>query len=73
MALEINNECMTLKIDGAVIATAKRRSDDWWEVSRWARRLRRDQAITALTIIELLETGHADDDPLVTALREELR
>lgn len=64
---------MTLKIDGAVVATARRRSDGWWEVSHWPRFFRRDAAITALTITELLESGHADDDPRVTALREGLR
>jgi len=28
-----------------------------------------DQVITALAVAELLEIGHAEDDPLVTALR----
>lgn len=36
------------------------------------RLLTRNQAITALTVAELLEIGHAEDDPFVTALREEL-
>jgi hypothetical protein len=42
-------------------------------VTGWPRFFDRDQAITALTITELLETGCTRDDPLVTALREELR
>lgn len=33
----------------------------------------RNQAITALTITELLETGRDVGDPLVAARREELR
>jgi hypothetical protein len=71
---------MSLTVDAKVVATAR----VWWPaladgdgggiVSTHAGRLfSRDQAITALTVVELLETGYADDDPLVIALREELR
>jgi hypothetical protein len=42
-------------------------------VSYWPRFFDRNQVITALTVTELLETGHGEDDPLVIALREELR
>jgi hypothetical protein len=42
-------------------------------VSFWPRFFDRDQAITALTVTWLLETGRASDDPLVAALRKELR
>jgi hypothetical protein len=64
---------MALEINGEVIATARERTDGWWEVSCWPRFFDRNQAITALTITELLEAGRTRDDPLVTALREELR
>ena len=73
MAIKIDEDMMTLEIGGAVIATARQRPDGWWEVSYWPRFFDRNQAITALTITELLEIGHSNDDPVVTALREELR
>lgn len=64
---------MTFETNGEVISQARRRPGGWWEVSHWPRFLDRDQPITALTITELLETGHDADDPLVAAPREELR
>ena len=73
MAITINDDQMTLEIDGTVLAVAKRRPGGWWEVTGWPRFFDRDQAITALTVSELLEMGHDSDDPLVSALREELR
>lgn len=73
MAITIDDDMMTLEIDGAVIAVARRRSDGWWEVTNWPRFFDRDQAITALTVTELREMGYRQDDPLVVALREELR
>ena len=73
MAIKINDDLMTLEIGGQVISRARRRPDGWWEVTCWPRFFDRDQAITALTVTELLETGHDGDDPLVAALREELR
>ena len=42
-------------------------------VSHWPRFFDRNQAITALTITELLESGRDSTDPAVTALRDELR
>lgn len=42
MAIEINDDFMTLEIDGAVLATARRLADDWWEVSHWPRFFRRN-------------------------------
>lgn len=72
MAIKIDDDCMTLEIDGRTIATAWRRPGGWWEMSCWPRFFDRDQAITALTITELLEAGRPSDDPLVLALREEL-
>jgi hypothetical protein len=73
MGIRIEDDLMSLEIDGEVIATARERSGGWWEVDFWSRFFDRNQAITALTITELLESGYASDDPLVLALREELR
>jgi hypothetical protein len=73
MAIKIEDDHMTLEVDGTVLATAKRRADGWWEVSDWPRFFDGNQAITALTITELLDSGRDSNDPLVGALREELR
>jgi hypothetical protein len=73
VAIKINDDCMTLEINGKVISEARLRPDDWWKVDYWPRFFRRNQAITALTITELLEVGHPSDSPVVAALREELR
>ncbi|HUC57307.1 MAG TPA: hypothetical protein VMA95_07890, partial [Streptosporangiaceae bacterium] len=73
MAIKIDDNLMTLEIGGAVISEARRRPGGWWEVDFWPRFFDRGRAITALTVTELLETGHGADDPLVVALREELR
>jgi hypothetical protein len=73
MSIKINDDLMCLEIEGQVIATARQRPDGRWEVGHWLRFFDRNQAITALTITELLEAGYRDDDQLVAALREELR
>lgn len=73
MPIKINDDFMCLEIDGIVIATARERIDGWWGVSHWPRFFDRNQAITALTVTELLESGCGSDDPVVKALREELR
>jgi hypothetical protein len=80
MAIKINDDCMSLEIDGRVVATARfsphaaADGHGAWIVScRCERLFARNQAITALTVTELLETGYTKDDPLVIALREELR
>jgi hypothetical protein len=73
MAIKIEDDLMTLVVDGAVLATARKRADGWWEVSYLPRFFDRNQAITALTITELLESGRDSKDSLVRALREELR
>ncbi len=72
MSIQINDDLMTLELDGKTIAEAKRRPGGWWEVTNWPRYYNRDHAITALTVTELLEIGHASDSPVVVALREEL-
>jgi hypothetical protein len=71
--IKIDDGFMSLEIDGKVVATARERTCGWWEVSHWPRFFDRNQAITALTVTELLETGRDSNDPLVLALREELR
>jgi hypothetical protein len=72
MPIEITGYFMCLRDGEAIIATAKQRADGWWEVSHWPRFLDRNQAITVLTVTELLWSGRDNDDPVVTALREEL-
>lgn len=71
--IKIDNGFMSLEIDGKIVATAKERTGGWWEVSHWPRFFDRNQAITALTITELLATGRESNDPVVLALREGLR
>jgi hypothetical protein len=65
---------------GRVVATAQFSEDaaadgrGAWIVSDRLRRLfSRNQAITALTVTELLEIGHGANHPLVLAFEEELR
>jgi hypothetical protein len=72
MSIKIDDGFMSLEIGGRVIATARQRTGGWWEIDYWPRFFDRNQALTALTITELLETGRGSDDPLVVALREEL-
>ena len=80
MSLRIENNSMSLEADGRVVATARfsehaaADGQGGWIVSDRPRRLfSRDQAITALTVTELLEIGHGADHPLVLAFEEELR
>jgi hypothetical protein len=73
MPIKIDEDFMCLEIDGNVLATARRGSGDWWEVTHWPRFFDRNQAITALTITELLADGCDSNDPVIPALREELR
>jgi hypothetical protein len=81
MSIHIAEEFMSVEIDGRVVATARfsrhAAADGrgaWIVSSEPGRRLfSRNQAITALTVAELLSAGSAEGDPLVTALRGELR
>jgi hypothetical protein len=73
MSIKIDDGFMSLEIDGKVVATARERADGWWEVSHWPRFFTRNQAITALVVTELLESGRDSSDPIVRSLREELR
>ena len=72
MPIGIGDGIMHLGIDGRIAATATERAGGWWQVTHWPRFLDHTQAITALTVTELLESGRDSDDPLVAALREEL-
>jgi hypothetical protein len=78
--IEITNEYMSLRGDGEGVATAwfsqyaAADGNGAWIVSTHSARLfTRDQAITALTVAELGESGSPDSHPLLVALREELR
>lgn len=73
MSIKISDGFMCLEVDGEVIATATERPDGWWDVSGWPRYFDRNRAITALTVTKLLSAGYSPADPVVTALREELR
>jgi hypothetical protein len=73
MSIKISDDLMRLEVHGKLIATAQRREGGWWEVTHWPRFFDHNQAITALTVTELLATGRSNDDPLIIALREELR
>lgn len=72
MPIRLGEGIMHLEIDGRVVATATERAGGWWEVTHWPRFFDRNQAITALTVTELLENGRQSNDPLVTALRQEV-
>jgi len=81
MPLQIDDDdVMLLHIDGRNIATAQfsqhraANGHGAWIVSdRPLRLFTRNQAITALTITELLAAGYRPDHPLVLAYEEELR
>lgn len=77
--IEINDEYMSLTLDGEIIATARfsqhaaADSNGAWIVSTHPARLfSRNQAITALTLAERLAADYGDDDPFVRNWREEL-
>jgi hypothetical protein len=79
MAIRIEDNRMTLELDGAVVATARFSKDaaadgnGAWIVSTHPLRLfYRDQAITALTLAERLAYGYDDTDPFVKSWRAEL-
>ena len=56
MPIRIGEGVMHLEIDGRIVATATERAGGWREVTYWPRFFDRNQAITALTVTELLET-----------------
>ena len=57
MPTRIGGGFMSLEVDGRVIAIATQQPLGWWEVTYWPRFFDRNQAITALTVTELLESG----------------
>ena len=59
MPIRIGDGTMQLDIDGRIVATATERAGGWWEVTYWPRFFDRNQAITALTVTGLLESGRA--------------
>ena len=80
MSLRIDNDFMALEVGGEIIATARfsqhaaANGQGAWIVSdRSVGLFTRNQAITALTVTELLAIGHSPDHPLVLAFEEELR
>jgi hypothetical protein len=79
MPTKINDDSMSLEIDGRVIATAEFREhaaadgQGAWTVSCHPGRLfTRNQAITAMVLAERLAAGFGDEDPFVVGWREEL-
>jgi hypothetical protein len=72
MTLKISDAHMALEMGGQVIAVAKVAGDGRWQVNNWPELLDRNQAITALTVTELLERGYPSEHPVVAALRDEI-
>jgi len=79
MSTKINDESMSLEIDGRVIAAAEFREraaadgQGAWGVSCHPGRLfTRNQAIAAMVLVERLAAGYGDNDPFVVGWREEL-
>ena len=77
--IEISNEYMSLAVDGEVIATARfsqhAAADGygaWIACTHSARLFSRNQAITALTLVERLAVGYGNDDLFVIGWRKEL-
>ncbi|HEX9540313.1 MAG TPA: hypothetical protein VGA04_19295 [Streptosporangiaceae bacterium] len=71
MSIKINEDSMTLEINGAAVEAAVR-LDTLWRVTGWPRLLTRNEAITALVLAQRLLAGYGDDDPFVAGWREEL-
>ena len=71
MALHINDDSMSVEINGATIDAAVR-LDNLWRVTGWPRLLTGNEAITALTLAERLLSGRRADAPCVAAWRKEL-
>jgi hypothetical protein len=72
MPIKIHDDVMCPEIDETALATA-RRADGCWEVGYWPQFFDRDQAITTLITIELLDSSRDSNDPVVRAPREQLR
>jgi hypothetical protein len=79
MAIQIEDNLMTLTVDDTVVATARFSrhaagiGNGAWIVSTHPTRLfNRNEAITAMVLAERLAAGFGDDDPFVMGWREEL-
>ena len=79
MAVRIEDNFMTLEVNGTVVATARFSKDAaadgngaWIVSTHPARLFYRDQAITALTLAERLAYGYGYGDPFVQSWRREL-
>ena len=79
MSTKINNNYMSLEIDGRVIATAEFREHAaadghraWIVSCNPGRLFIRNQGTTAMVLAERLAAGYGDDDPFVLGWREEL-
>ena len=79
MSTKINDDSMSLEIDGRVIATAEfceHAAADGHGASivssHPGRLFTRNQAITAMVLAERLAAGYGDDGPFVLSSREEL-
>jgi len=70
VALHVDDDCMSLEIDGTV-AHAAVRLGHLWCVTGSSRLLNRNEAITALTLAEWLLSGHSADAPCPAAWRKE--
>jgi hypothetical protein len=73
VTIRISHDLMTLEVGGVIIASAHQRSDGRWHLASNAEPLDRNQAITALTITELIHAGCTRENPAVSALQAELR
>ena len=71
MSVHINDDSMSVDINGATVK-AVFRLGGLWRVAGWPRLLTRNEAITALTLAEWLLSGRSADAPCVAAWREEL-
>ena len=57
MPIRIGDGTVQLDIDGRIVATATERAGGWWRLPTGRGFFDRDQAITALTVTGLLESG----------------
>jgi hypothetical protein len=71
MPIRINDDSMTVEINGVTLDRAERQGD-LWRVEGRPRLLTRNQAITALTLAEWLHSGKDPDSPHAVAWRAEL-
>jgi len=71
MALHIDDDYMSLEVDGTVTRTAVR-FDSLWRVTGWPRLPNRNEAITALVLAEWLLSGRSVDALCAVAWRKEV-